>query len=93
MYKPKYIVNLNQVSQISDSEQKELQPVIEKFAFRTNEYYQGLINWDDPDDPIRKIVIPSVSELEAWGRLDASDEEEYTKVPGLEHKYEYTALC
>ena len=58
MYKPKYIVNLNQVSQISDSEQKELQPVVEKFAFRTNEYYQGLINWDDPDDPIRKIVIP-----------------------------------
>jgi KamA family protein len=92
MYKPKYIVNLNQVSQISDSEKKELQPVIEKFAFRTNDYYQQLINWDDPDDPIRKIVMPSVSELDAWGRLDASDEEVFTKVPGLEHKYEYTAL-
>jgi lysine 2,3-aminomutase len=92
MNKPKYIVNLNQVSQISETERKDLQPVIEKFAFRTNEYYQRLINWDDPDDPIRRIVIPSVSELETWGRLDASDEEEYTIVPGLEHKYEYTAL-
>ncbi len=36
--------------------------------------------------------MPSIGELQAWGRLDASDEEEYTKVSGLEHKYEFTAL-
>jgi KamA family protein len=92
MYKPKYIVNLNQVPQLSEAERKELQPVVDKFEFRSNDYYQNLINWDDPDDPIRRIVIPGPDELKAWGRLDASDEEVYTKVPGLEHKYEYTAL-
>ncbi len=27
-----------------------------------------------------------------WGRLDASNEKLYTKVPGLEHKYEHTAV-
>ena len=92
MYKPKYIVNLNQVPQLSEAERKELQPVVDKFEFRSNEYYQNLINWDDPDDPIRRIVMPGPDELKAWGRLDASDEEVYTKVPGLEHKYEFTAL-
>ncbi len=92
MYKPNYIVKLNQVPQLTESELNEMQPVIDKFAFRTNDYYQNLINWDDSDDPIRKIVMPSPHELDQWGRLDASDEETYTKVPGLEHKYEYTAL-
>jgi len=92
MYKPNYIVNLNQVPQLSEAERKELEPVVNKFEFRSNDYYQNLINWDDPDDPIRRIVMPGTDELNAWGRLDASDEEVYTKVPGLEHKYEFTAL-
>ncbi len=92
MYKPKYITNLDQITEIPAGERKKLKEVTEKFMFRTNEYYQKLINWDDPDDPIRRIVIPNQAELATWGRLDASDEEEYTVVPGLEHKYEFTAL-
>jgi lysine 2,3-aminomutase len=92
MYKPKYIVHLNQVPELTQAEQHELKPVVDKFVFRSNEYYQSLINWNDPDDPIRKIVIPTTRELDEWGRLDASEEETYTKVQGLEHKYEFTAL-
>ena len=57
-----------------------------------NEYYQKLINWDDPDDPIRRIIIPDKAELENWGELDASNEEKYTVTHGLEHKYEHTAV-
>ena len=64
----------------------------EKFAFRTNSYYQKLINWNDPEDPIRRLIMPNESELEVWGDLDASNEHAFTKMPGLEHKYEYTAL-
>jgi KamA family protein len=92
MNNPTYIVRLNQVTELYESEREKLEKVCEKFVFRSNDYYQKLINWDDPDDPIRRIVIPSVTELDDWGRLDASDEESYTIVPGLEHKYEYTAL-
>lgn len=92
MVKPQYITKLNAIPQLTLTEQKELSEVTEKFMFRTNEYYQKLINWDDPDDPIRRIVIPSRAELTAWGRLDTSDEEEFTIVPGLEHKYDFTAL-
>ncbi|TFH02152.1 MAG: KamA family radical SAM protein, partial [Calditrichales bacterium] len=92
MYKPKYITDLKNITQIPSSEQNNLEQVTDKFMFRTNAYYQSLINWDDPDDPIKRIVIPEMDELLAWGRLDASDEEEYTRVPGMEHKYQYTAL-
>jgi KamA family protein len=92
MFKPKYITKLDNIQQLSASERTELQEVVDKFEFRTNEYYQALINWDDPDDPIRRIVIPTKDELDIWGRLDASAEDAYTKLPGLEHKYEFTAL-
>jgi len=89
---PKYITKLEQIKELDGKERDELQKVCEKYAFRANEYYISLINWDDPDDPIRRIVIPDTRELEMWGNLDASDEKKYTKVHGLEHKYEHTAI-
>jgi KamA family protein len=69
-----------------------LKKVTDKFAFRSNDYYLSLINWDDPNDPIRRIVIPSIEELEEWGKLDPSDEKAYTIMPGLEHKYHSVAV-
>lgn len=92
MYKPKYIKSLDKIKQLSDEERAGLREVVDKFEFRTNDYYQSLIDWNDPNDPIRRIVIPTRDELSVWGRLDASAEDEYTKTPGLEHKYEFTAL-
>lgn len=92
MKNPKYIRKLSQVPQLSSQEQKMLEPVYEKFAFRSNEYYQSLIDWDDPNDPIRRIIIPDRDELKSWGELDASGEGQYTVLPGVEHKYQYTAL-
>jgi len=89
---PRYIRTLEKIPQLSQKEKDQLQPVVEKFAMRTNAYYNSLIDWDDPNDPIRRIIIPSIKELKEWGELDASNEKAYTKVPGLEHKYEYTAL-
>ncbi len=91
-YRPIYITRIEKIDQLSPQEKEELKQVTDKFMFRTNTYYQKLINWDDPNDPIRRIVIPSMEELTAWGKLDASNEHLYTKAPGLEHKYEYTAL-
>ncbi|MFC1557310.1 KamA family radical SAM protein, partial [candidate division KSB1 bacterium] len=92
MYKPRYITRLDKVTGLSDREREDLREVSEKFVFRTNEYYQSLIDWNDPDDPIRRLVIPDIAELDEWGDLDASGEETYTVVPGCEHKYRDTAL-
>lgn len=89
---PRYITRLSQVAGLSEPERRALAPVVEKYAFRANEYYLSLIDWNDPHDPIRRLIIPSAQELEGWGQLDASGESLYKKAPGLEHKYEYTAL-
>ena len=88
----RHISKLKQLSGLSEQERVELQPVEEKFVFRSNSYYEGLIDWKDPHDPIRRLIIPEKSELEQWGDLDASDEDAYTRVPGLQHKYRDTAL-
>ena len=90
--RPRYVNKLELVGGLSDDERKQLQPVAEKFAFRTNEYYQSLIDWNDPDDPIRRIVMPDIQELDEFGEMDASDEHSYTVRKGLEHKYGDTAL-
>ncbi len=87
-----YITNVDQLTEVSDAQRGELREVAAKFAFRSNDYYLSLINWDDPDDPIRRIVIPDAAEMEPWGRPDPSDEQAYTIMPGLEHKYDSTAL-
>lgn len=99
----KYITTIEQLKQfvcdnttanreLSENEIAELQEVTGKFVFRGNEYYLSLIDWNDPDDPIRRAIIPSRQELQEWGRLDPSDEANYTVMPGLEHKYSSTAL-
>ncbi len=88
----KYLTRIDQLKRLSQEERLSLEEVTRKFAFRTNEYYASLIEWDDPDDPIRKVVIPDIRELEEWGALDASSEKTYTVAPGVQHKYPQTAL-
>jgi lysine 2,3-aminomutase len=90
--KCKYITRVEQLEQLSKQEAAELKRVTDKFAFRCTDYYLSLINWDDSEDPIRKVIIPNLRELKEWGRLDPSDERGYTIMPGLEHKYNSTAL-
>jgi len=88
----KYLTDIGQLERLSEAERAGLGGVCEKFAFRSNDYYLSLIDWDNPDDPIRQIVIPHVRELDQWGRLDPSDESRYTVMPGVEHKYPSTVL-
>jgi lysine 2,3-aminomutase len=90
--RPRYTNKLDQVAGLSEADKLALKPVAEKFAFRVNDYYQSLIDWNDPHDPIRRIVMPDIQELGEFGELDASNELSYTVVKGLEHKYADTAL-
>ncbi len=55
-------------------------------------YYASLIDWSDPDDPLRRMVIPSPEELDLAGSYDTSGELLNTKITGLQHKYSQTAL-
>ena len=58
MKNPKYITSVDRIESLSEDERNTLREVTDRFAFRSNEYYLSLIDWDDPEDPIRKIIIP-----------------------------------
>lgn len=88
----KYITDVGKIDGLSENEKSALRPITDKFVFRVNDYYLKLINWDDPNDPIRKLVIPNEGELAEYGRWDASDEATNYVVPGCQHKYTTTAL-
>jgi KamA family protein len=90
--KVRYFTDLESLEQLSEEERLRLAPVADRYAFRLNDYYARLINWSDPNDPIRRLVIPRIEELAAWGNLDASGEADYTPVRGCQHKYSDTAL-
>ena len=90
--KTKHTTKIEDLDRLSKQEITDLKTVADKFSFRCSDYYLSLIDWDDPADPIRRIVVPHVQELDEWGRLDPSDEQAYTVIPGLEHKYHSTAL-
>ena len=73
-------------------EETLLEQVIQTHPMRVSPYYLSLINWNDPHDPIRKMAVPSIEELNLEGVYDTSGEAENTKMPGLQHKYNETAL-
>ena len=88
----KYVRRLDQVEQLTSQERDGLGPVASRYVFRANDYYLRLIDWDDPDDPIRQLIIPREEELIEWGKLDASNEEAVTVAHGVQHKYTDTVL-
>jgi len=90
--KPRYVTDVTHLTNIPEADRLILQQVAAQYAFRINEYYLGLIDWSDPKDPIRQLVIPRPEELTEWGELDASNEAAYTPVRGVQHKYRDTAL-
>jgi len=88
----RYVRTLDQVSNIPADVRARLKKVAERYVFRANDYYLGLIDWNDPDDPIRQLIIPREEELSDWGKLDASDEAAVTVTRGVQHKYPHTVL-
>lgn len=88
----RYLHRLDQMEQLPAREREELDQVARRYAFRANDYYLGLIDWSDPDDPIRRLVVPHAEELRDGGSLDASDEAAVTVSRGVQHKYPDTAL-
>ena len=94
MANPNYICDINRLTNLPEGERKRLARVTRQFPFLANDYYLSLIDWEDPKDPIRRIVVPQEEEMETWnwGKLDPSNEQKFRVAPGLQHKYRQTAL-
>ncbi|MBF0422110.1 MAG: KamA family radical SAM protein [Magnetococcales bacterium] len=86
------ITNLDRLEQISGKERVALSEVSQHHAFLSNDYYLSLISWHDPEDPIRRLIIPDLREQSQWGQEDPSDEGFFTPMQGVQHKYDNTVL-
>ena len=54
---------------LSEEETQALEAVQKKYPMLVNPYYLSLIDPDDPNDPIRRMCIPSVNEESAEGSM------------------------
>ena len=91
----KFYSNGNQVKDylgLRGDEAEVMNKITEQYPMLTNDYYLSLIDPADPEDPIRKLSIPSAWEIEEGGDEDTSGEGDNTVVPGMQHKYRQTAL-
>lgn len=88
----KDVNGLKKYISLTDSEEKKMAEIIEKYPMSITRYYISLVNKDDPKDPIRKMCIPSCYEMDPEGSFDTSGEKQNTKEEGLQHKYPQTAL-
>lgn len=78
---------------LSEEEQQRIAAVIAVYPMSISRYYLSLINPNDPEDPIRKMAVPSGWEMiTTKGSFDTSGEQENTKMAGLQHKYPQTSL-
>ena len=79
-------------AKLTDEETAKLTQIIERYPMSVPRYYLSLIDKDDPDDPVRKLCIPSISETDMSGSFDTSGEADNTVVVGLQHKYKETGM-
>lgn len=86
------VEGLKKYIKIDPSEEEKLEKLIENYPMSTTKYYLSLIDPNDPNDPIKKMSIPSVAEFDIDGMTDTSGESENTKFQGLQHKYKPTVL-
>ena len=77
---------------LTENEEKQLRKVTKRHPMLISKFYLSLIDFSDPADPLRKMVIPSSAELNISGSYDTSGESKNTKLSGLQHKYNQTAL-
>lgn len=77
---------------LTPSEQQQMTAILDQFPLSITPYYLSLINFADPNDPIRKMAIPSIAETDLSGSFDTSGEADNTIVAGMQHKYAQTVM-
>ena len=77
---------------LDDSDKQRVNNAKQRFPLMVPVNYANLVDWQNPADPLRQLLLPSDDEENDIGSLDTSGEEFSTVIPGLQHKYEQTAV-
>lgn len=77
---------------INEENKGEIIDIIKRHPMSIPHYYLNLIDKNDISDPIKKLAVPGLYELDDSGDYDTSGEASNTKFTGLQHKYKTTAL-
>jgi lysine 2,3-aminomutase len=82
------IQEFEKVLPLTDNERNALSSS-KLFRVDISPYFISLINPDDPEDPIRKQVVPNASEMAPFTAMmeDSLSEDRHSPVPGLVHRY------
>lgn len=83
---------LNQYIKAAPRERELYDRVLKQFPMSVTQYYLSLIDFEDAQDPIRRMCIPSINEMDLSGTFDTSGEKENTILTGMQHKYRETVL-
>jgi len=84
---------IEKIIPLTGSERKALQTQ-GLFRVDVTPYFISLIDPTDPDDPVRRQVIPRSEEMQAFTAMmeDSLAEDRHSPVPGLVHRYPDRAL-
>jgi len=82
------LAEIEQVLNLTDDERAGLSAP-DKFRVDITPYFISLIDPHDPEDPIRRQVIPTAREHQAFTAMmaDSLAEDRHSPVPGLVHRY------
>jgi len=82
------VEEIEKVLSLTDSERKALQ-TSGLFRVDITPYFISLIDPNDPNDPVRKQIIPRSDEMQAFTAMmeDSLAEDRHSPVPGLVHRY------
>jgi lysine 2,3-aminomutase len=82
------VEEIEKVVPLDESERKALQ-TSGLFRVDITPYFISLIDPDDPNDPVRKQIIPRANEMQAFTAMmeDSLAEDRHSPVPGLVHRY------
>ncbi|MFW5803857.1 MAG: KamA family radical SAM protein [bacterium] len=79
---------LSKYINLTEQEYKDIEKITETYKMSITPYYASLMDKDDPDCPIRKMVIPVMAELENTPQIPSSEKEEsFEKVTGLRQEF------
>ena len=83
---------LGKYLKLEKADEDRIREISERYPICIPPYYLGLIDPDNPEDPVRRICIPGMQELSGTGVEDTSGEGDNTVIRGMQHKYRQTAL-